>query len=50
MGISEREEIKEEYRRLTLRQLLHFRFQGSYTPGIIEEVIFEKVEAFEKGK
>jgi len=42
--MTDREEALEYYKSLTLKALLNLRFYGSYVPGVIEKVIFEKID------
>ena len=45
--VAEREKILQKYRQMSLRELLEKRLYGDYVSGVIEDVIFEKVEADE---
>jgi hypothetical protein len=42
-----REQALEDYRKMTLSDLLKARLYESYVPGVIEQVIFEKVKVLE---
>jgi len=44
----DREDVLARYRARELKDLLEMRFFGSYVSGLIEEVIFEKVEELEE--
>jgi len=43
-----RADVLAMYREMTLKDLLEMRFNGSFVPGAIEYVIFEKVEELEE--
>lgn len=43
MSDLEKLEILRKYRSMSLGSLLRIRLYGTYVPGLIEQVIFEKV-------
>lgn len=47
VGMSEREEQLEKYRKMDVISLLKIRFYDSYEPSTLEQIIFEKVKALQ---